>query len=49
LRAAAALFLRRQHLDWPRARLTAASLTRFAEDAGGISSIRSTWWTAPTT
>lgn len=37
LRAVAALFLERQHLDRPRARrLTAASLARFAEDAGGI-------------
>jgi hypothetical protein len=36
-RAVAALFLERQHLDRPRARrLTAASLTRFAEDTGGI-------------
>jgi uncharacterized protein len=35
--AVAALFLKRQHLDRPRARrLTAASLVRFAEDAGGI-------------
>jgi uncharacterized protein YcaQ len=33
----AALFLARQHLDQPRARrLTASSLTRFVEDAGGI-------------
>ena len=37
LRAVAALFLERQHLDRPRARrLTATSLARFAEDAGGI-------------
>jgi uncharacterized protein YcaQ len=37
LRAIAALFLERQHLDRPRGRrLTAASLTRFAEDTGGI-------------
>ena len=37
LRAAAALFLERQHLVRPRGRrLTAASLARFAEDAGGI-------------
>jgi hypothetical protein len=37
LRAVAALFLERQHLDRPRARrLTAASLARFAEDTGGI-------------
>src|SRR6185295_19748618 len=36
-RAVAALFLERQHLDRPRGRrLTAANLTRFAEDAGGI-------------
>lgn len=36
-RAAAALFLQRQHLDRPRGRrLTAASLSRFAEDTGGI-------------
>jgi uncharacterized protein YcaQ len=36
-RAVAALFLERQHLDRPRARrLTAASLARFVEDAGGI-------------
>jgi len=36
-RAVAALFLERQHLDRPRARrLTAASLTRLAEDTGGI-------------
>jgi uncharacterized protein YcaQ len=36
-RAVAALFLERQHLVRPRARrLTAASLTRFAEDTGGI-------------
>lgn len=35
--AVAALFLERQHLDRPRARrLTAASLVRFAGDAGGI-------------
>ncbi|MGH7730738.1 MAG: winged helix-turn-helix domain-containing protein, partial [Candidatus Eiseniibacteriota bacterium] len=37
LRAVAALFLERQHLARPRSRrLTAASLARFAEDAGGI-------------
>ncbi len=37
LRAVAALFIERQHLDRPHGRrLTAASLTRFAEDAGGI-------------
>jgi len=37
LDAIGALFLERQHLDRPRGRrLTAASLTRFAEDAGGI-------------
>jgi hypothetical protein len=37
LRAVAALFLERQHLARPRGRrLTAASLSRFAEDAGGI-------------
>ncbi|MEO8602361.1 MAG: crosslink repair DNA glycosylase YcaQ family protein [bacterium] len=37
LRAVAALFLARQHLDRPRRRrLTAASLQRFAEDTGGI-------------
>jgi uncharacterized protein YcaQ len=37
LRAVAALFLERQHLDRPRGRrLTAASLARFAEDACGI-------------
>jgi hypothetical protein len=37
LRAVAALFIERQHLDRPRGRrLTAASLTRFAEDTGGI-------------
>ena len=37
LRAVAALFLERQHLARPRGRrLTAASLARFAEDAGGI-------------
>jgi hypothetical protein len=37
LRAVAALFIERQHLDRPRGRrLTAASLARFAEDAGGI-------------
>ncbi len=37
LRAVAALFIERQHLARPRGRrLTAASLTRFAEDAGGI-------------
>jgi len=36
-KAAAALFLERQHLRRPRARrLTAASLARFAEDTGGI-------------
>jgi hypothetical protein len=35
--AVATLFLERQHLDRPRARrLTATSLARFAEDAGGI-------------
>jgi hypothetical protein len=37
LRAVAALFIERQHLDRPRGRrLTAASLARFAGDAGGI-------------
>ena len=37
LRAVAALYLERQHLDRPRARrLTAASLARFAETVGGI-------------
>jgi uncharacterized protein len=37
LRAVAALFIERQHLDRPLGRrLTAASLTRFAEDVGGI-------------
>lgn len=37
LRAVAALFLKRQHLDRPRGRrLTAANLARFAEDAGGV-------------
>jgi hypothetical protein len=37
LRAVAALFLERQHLDRPRARrLTAASLARFTGDTGGI-------------
>ncbi len=37
LRAAAALFLERQHLDRPRGRrLTATSLARLAEDTGGI-------------
>lgn len=37
LRAVAALFLERQHLERPRTRrLTAASLARFAEDTGGI-------------
>jgi uncharacterized protein YcaQ len=37
LRAVAALFLERQHLDRPRGqRLTAAHLARFAEDTGGI-------------
>ncbi len=37
LRAAAALFLERQHLVKPRSkRLTSATLTRFAEDVGGI-------------
>jgi uncharacterized protein YcaQ len=37
LRAVAALFIERQHLDRPRGRrFTAANLTRFAEDAGGI-------------
>jgi uncharacterized protein YcaQ len=36
-RAIAALFIARQHLDRPLGRrLTAASLSRFAEDAGGI-------------
>jgi len=36
-RAIAALFITRQHLDRPLGRrLTAASLSRFAEDAGGI-------------
>jgi len=36
-RAVAALFIERQHLDRPRGRrLTATSLARFAEDAGGI-------------
>ena len=36
-RAVAALFIERQHLDRPLGRrLTSASLTRFAEDAGGI-------------
>ena len=36
-RAVTALFLERQHLDRPRGRrLTAANLTRFAEDTGGI-------------
>jgi uncharacterized protein len=35
--AVAALYLERQHLDRPRGRrLTAKSLTRFVEDAGGI-------------
>ena len=35
--AIAALFLERQHLDRPRARrLTAANLTSFVEDVGGI-------------
>jgi uncharacterized protein YcaQ len=37
LRAVAALFIERQHLDRPRGRrLTATSLTRFAESTGGI-------------
>ena len=37
LRAVAALFLERQHLDRPRARrLTATSLERFVADAGGL-------------
>jgi uncharacterized protein YcaQ len=37
LRAVAALFLARQHLDRPRARrLTAPSLTRFVTDTGGL-------------
>src|SRR5690242_15462049 len=37
LRAAAALFLERQHLDRPRGRrLTATTLRRFAQDVGGI-------------
>jgi len=37
LRAVAALFIERQHLDRPRGqRLTARSLARFAEDTGGI-------------
>src|SRR5262245_37112513 len=37
LRAVAALFLARQHLDRPRGRrLTARSLVDFASDAGGI-------------
>jgi uncharacterized protein len=37
LRAVAALFIERQHLDRPRGRrFTAAAVTRFAEDAGGI-------------
>jgi uncharacterized protein YcaQ len=37
LKGAAALFLRRQGLDRPRSRrLTRASLTRFAEDVGGV-------------
>ncbi|HKQ57622.1 MAG TPA: crosslink repair DNA glycosylase YcaQ family protein [Candidatus Eisenbacteria bacterium] len=37
LRAVAALFIERQHLDRPRTRrLTEKSLARFAEDAGGI-------------
>jgi len=36
-RAAAALFLERQHLDRPRGRrLTAASLTRFLGDTAGL-------------
>jgi uncharacterized protein YcaQ len=36
-RAVTALFLERQHLDRPRRRrLTAAHLTRFVEDAGGL-------------
>jgi len=37
LRAVAALFLERQHLDRPRGRrLSAANLRRFAEDTGGV-------------
>jgi uncharacterized protein YcaQ len=37
LRAVAALFLERQHLDRPRGRrLTEQSLTRFAADTGGL-------------
>jgi len=36
LRAVAALFIERQHLDRPRGRLTARSLERFAADVGGI-------------
>src|SRR4030095_14673344 len=37
LRAVAALFLARQHLDRPRGRrLTERSLVQFASDAGGI-------------
>src|SRR5690242_6280036 len=37
LRAAAALFLERQHLARPRGRrLTARNLTRFVEDVGGL-------------
>src|SRR5690242_10071416 len=37
LRAVAALFLERQHLDRPRGRrLTAQSLARFVADAGGL-------------
>ena len=37
LRAVAALFIERQHLDRPRGRrLTGKSLSRFAEDTGGI-------------
>ena len=37
LRAVAALFLERQHLDRPRGRrLTAPNLTRFAADTGGV-------------
>lgn len=37
LRAVAALFIERQHLTRPRSRrLTAANLSRFAEDTGGI-------------
>lgn len=37
MRAVAALFIERQHLDRPRGRrLTARSLVRFAEDTGGL-------------